>query len=416
MNRYKLLFCFVFLISIWQTGSSQDTTRIFFIGNSFTAANAMPQMVFGLANAANIQVHIEEHSPGGATVYYNHIYDPYVMTKLKTEHWDYIVVQDNQGAYCDYYGLIQPYVIAASVQLTDSVKVGNPCGRVVWFAGWAFQGGLPSLWPGDNSVNMISRILANYTYLNDSVNEIVAPIGEAWISTINQQPGWNLWDLDSVHPSLSGSYLTACVFFSAIFKTDPSGLNYNAGLNANKAAWLRNIAYNEVVDSANMVTYNLDMFTPDIHVSSDTISVDALFASYQWYFNGVAVNGAVNPYHKMVSSGNYHVVVSDSSCEYKSLSYYFSITFTEDYDNPEIIQVYPNPARGVVKIEYNSGLIRPNKIVISDILGSPVYEKQISQVANKNLYSIDLSEFAKGLYIISVVDNNNIYTRKVSIY
>lgn len=402
----------VFLIFASLLSFAQDTTSIYFIGNSFTAANGMSQMVQGLANAANFPVYIEDYSPGGATVYNDHLYDTQVQNTIKSRQWDFIVIQDNQGAYCNYYGQITASVLAANIQFRDSIKLNNPCTKIILFAGWGWQAGRPDIWPGDNGVLMINRILANYSFLNDSVDEIVAPIGEAWVTSINQNPNWNLWDVDSVHPSMAGSFLTANVIFTSIFRADPSNLSYTATLSANMASYFRATAYSEVSDSLNMAIYNLDMYTPELHINMDTISVLPVYFSYQWYFNNYPIPGATSSYCKMSATGYYQLIAKDSnSCEVKSFEHYFVQTAVEDISSNEF-RVFPNPVIDVIHINLPENNPQ-QKLNISIYNSVGIRVKSIKVQDHEYNLQVNIQDFNSGIYFIRIIsDNRLIYNSK----
>ncbi len=57
-------------------------------------------------------------------------------------------------------------------------------------------------------------------YQNSFVDEIVAPVGEAWIKSLTEQPNIELYSADGVHPSQAGSVVSASVIFSTIFKSN----------------------------------------------------------------------------------------------------------------------------------------------------------------------------------------------------
>src|SRR4051812_35601053 len=86
-------------------GTAQDTTKILFIGNSFTYGNNMPQMVEDFATAANKPVLIAMHAPGGVSVgdiaqgTMAHMNNPVLFNLIRSKLWDYVVIQDNQGRF-----------------------------------------------------------------------------------------------------------------------------------------------------------------------------------------------------------------------------------------------------------------------------------------------------------------------------
>jgi uncharacterized protein (TIGR02145 family) len=286
-----------------------DTIRIFFLGNSFTAANNLPDMVRQLAITAGLPVFIDSYTPGGQFSL-DFIQTPLVFQKFHSQPWDYVVIQDNQGAFVNTVPYIPQNYIDANLQLYDSVIAANPCCKVVWFAGWAIEGGV---YPGDNTISCIQRILGNMAYLNSFVDEIVAPIGEAWIRSLNEQPLIDLFSADGMHPSPEGTFAAASVIFSVVFKTDPSGINYNDGISIANALYLRTTGYEVVTDTDNFITYNIGIVSPVLEVNGSTLSTPLTYNEYQWFLNGEIIPGATSPDYEPTEAGYYSLVVLDNN-------------------------------------------------------------------------------------------------------
>ncbi len=216
---FKLLILSMFIVCI---SKAQDTTKVLFIGNSFTYYNNMPQLFQDYATAANKPVYFAMHAPGGISVgdisqgTSAHMNNPVVYSLINSMKWDYVVIQDNQGRFILDSAQFpsSSLVIKGHLMLMDSIKANNSCAKVLWFGGWAMKNGYPPY--GNTGPESIKRILCNYRVLNDTAKEIVSPIGEAWIKAITNIPATNLWDSDDTHPSLAGSYLTAAVVFHTI--------------------------------------------------------------------------------------------------------------------------------------------------------------------------------------------------------
>lgn len=86
-----------------------------------------------------------------------------------------------------------------------------------------------------------------------------------------------------------------------------------------------------------------------------------------------------------------------------------SLVTTETLENgdTEDFVVYPNPGNSVFNIQLNfSGAA---KIQITDMLGNKVNEGEM----NNDQYSFDLSGYAKGIYLIKVISDNKIVTKKI---
>lgn len=75
--------------------------------------------------------------------------------------------------------------------------------------------------------------------------------------------------------------------------------------------------------------------------------------------------------------------------------------------NPEIT-IYPNPTSGIFNISYS----KANSIKVLNTLGSIVYEEKINQSTERKT-SVNLTNFANGIYIINVSNNDGYLNYKV---
>ena len=83
----------------------------------------------------------------------------------------------------------------------------------------------------------------------DDLKAMVAPVGMAWQNVIAQKPQLELWQSDGIHPTREGTYLSACVFYAAIFKQSPAGLTYRAELAEETASLLQSVAAKTVLEN-----------------------------------------------------------------------------------------------------------------------------------------------------------------------
>src|SRR4051812_35914052 len=97
---------YVFLLLLfYNCAIGQDTTKILFVGNSFTYFNDMQLTVKSFADTAHIPVVIGMHAPGGITVgdisqgIMSHMKSRTLMNLLHSKKWDFMVLQDNQGRF-----------------------------------------------------------------------------------------------------------------------------------------------------------------------------------------------------------------------------------------------------------------------------------------------------------------------------
>ncbi|TNF50357.1 MAG: T9SS type A sorting domain-containing protein [Bacteroidetes bacterium] len=421
---YKLLFTFhMNVISQILIGAAlccstalfaQDPVKILFLGNSFTNANNLPLLVEGLANDAGIANEITMYAPGGMYVnttssIVGHDSSAVTESYILSQNWDYIVVQDNLGGYVWAPGVINSSIINANITLFNKIKDNNSCTRVVYFAGWGFEGGLPSQYWNSGGLNLTSdntpalniRIYEQFILMNDNhFNEIVSPIGLAFNTSLSEQPSIDLYSPDGMHPSLEGSYLGASTLFSTIFKVDPTGLNYTAGLDPVTANYLRQTGYETVITDSLFVETNLDQYTPDITFTPNEILTNGNYASFQWVLNNVNVPSAnTNPF-VIDTDGLYGLIVTDENgCTLKSFELFCEQVQTNSTlaISLESAILYPNPADQWLTISVASDT--PLDAFLMDNSG-----RIIQAIESREFSRVDVSALPDGVYFVKLIN------------
>ncbi len=407
---YKTVCSAVIMLFASAGAQAADTTRVLYIGNSFVSTFDVPALVKGLADAAELPLEYVTHAPGGITVgdtaqgNQAHMNNPVVFDLIRQSNWDFVVVQDNQGRFVYNYGLFpsSSKVIEGHLKIRDSVKAYSPCAKMVWFAGWAFKAGSPPY--GNNGIEMIDRIWANYKYLNDSTDEIICPIGPAWKQAIAALPGVDPWGPDGAHQSYAGSYLTAATIFTTLFRPLTEYNIFDGSLPFQTASTFRQIAFATVRDSGAVT--NLNAFIPDLSISGANMVTQTGFISYQWYKDSIAVPGATNNYYP-ASPGCYQVEVETASgCLHRSrMQCFFEADILKHQKEAEVT-LFPNPASDHVML--NTPYTSSKTISIFNLQG-----QEVSTVAtDKKETRIDVSRLSNGLYTIRVTSAGHISTRK----
>ena len=135
----------------------------------------------------------------------------------------------------------------------------------------------------------------------------------------DNHPNIDLYTNDGSHPSLEGSYLSACTHYASLFQSSPNGASYTAGLDSSIAAILQNAASITVLDSIS--TWKLKhhdslaqvSFYDSITISPETVQfiqntdyIDSVF----WDFGDGNTSNLNNPTHVFNQPGTYTVTLN----------------------------------------------------------------------------------------------------------
>jgi hypothetical protein len=205
--------------------------RILFIGNSFTYYHDLPKMLAELAEAGGQRpVHYETETPGGYTLE-KHWQDRSALSRIQNGHWDFVVLQDQSEA-----PLLRCNAMIEYGKKFDA-EIKKQRARTILYETWALQ----------DKPEQQTAISSAYEGLARDLNARLAPVGNAWQTALRSDPQLVLHDADHKHPSASGTYLAACVFYGTLFGKSPAGLPGRiGGLTNAEAQRLQAIAWKSV--------------------------------------------------------------------------------------------------------------------------------------------------------------------------
>lgn len=146
------------------------------------------------------------------------------------------------------------------------------------------------------------------------------------------------------------------------------------------------------------VTVNPLPSTPVITRTGNVLST-GIFASYQWYLNGIAIIGATNANYTITQNGFYSVKVTNTyTCSNTSNDFAITnITSIATYTMTEnLISVFPNPS--VKSINLKNTKNAPLNITIENLNGQIVYQQIIYENASISLPT------TPGMYIVKAIE------------
>jgi hypothetical protein len=223
-------------------GHAPTCTRVLFVGNSYTSVNDLPSMFAKLARSGGQRVEVGTAAENGWTLA-DHAGSSATAAKLASATWDIVVLQE-QSQLPSVEQFRQAQMYPAARQLIQAIR--SQGAQPMLFLTWARRDG----WPENGMPNyrsMQSAIDTGYLTIAHEQQAAVAPVGEAWSMLVGAEGAPALWQQDGSHPTEAGTYLATCVFYAAIFHESPKGLRYHAGLSADDAAKIQDVAATTVL-------------------------------------------------------------------------------------------------------------------------------------------------------------------------
>jgi hypothetical protein len=222
--RYILTICLVLSISS-SACSHQSPVRILFIGNSYTYYNGgIDKQLRGLAPS----IETECVAVGGYNLE-KHWTDGKALEAIHKGGWDYVVLQEqsqipvtDQERFYEYAGKFDH-------------EIRNSGAKTIILMTWERP---DSIKYGVTTENLASACNA----LGAELAADVAPAGLAFANALRDRPDLVLYARDG-HPTIEGTYLTACVLYAVIFKKSPLGNPYADGdIRAEAKSYFQQIA------------------------------------------------------------------------------------------------------------------------------------------------------------------------------
>ncbi len=209
-----LLTCYLLLVPsiiCGQTNKPQaKINKVLFVGNSYIYVNRLPLVVSVMAKAKGNDLTCSMSVAGGATLE-DHLDGKRKLKTIeliKTKKYNAIILQDQS---------LRP-IKNPNLTIRDIGRLCEPIRN---------SGATPYLfltWARKTLPQTQKLLTQTYVQAAHEHKAQVVPAGIAWQRALKQKPGISLYDEDGSHPSQLGTYLSACVFFTALTSKSPKGL------------------------------------------------------------------------------------------------------------------------------------------------------------------------------------------------
>ncbi|MDB5236552.1 MAG: hypothetical protein JWR44_3545 [Hymenobacter sp.] len=302
-QAWRLTILAAALLGLSITASAQTTPiRVLFVGNSFTHGQFTPVLYYnsgavtdlnfglpagnprahdaGMPNAfggvpgifkkftdqAGLNYNVQIEAVSGTSLQFHHTN---ALSVIAQPTWDKVVLQEQSvRPVPTARGGNRSAFYTAATQLEQAIHTANAATQVYLYETWARA---DFTYPSGQSysgfpIDTMTQDLHNGYYAQFFANGRyagVAPVGDAWLNAITTGVAMrnpytpdpskvNLWNVDHVHPSISGSYLSALVLFYKLTGVDPRTLGgteqaaATLGLTPAQAIALQQVAWQQV--------------------------------------------------------------------------------------------------------------------------------------------------------------------------
>ena len=155
------------------------------------------------------------------------------MIKLRSQKWDFVVLQEQSQIPLKNSDSMFEYAKKFDVEIKK-------------------QGGETLLYlpfPLADAPQNQDKLTKLHQDLAKVIKARIAPVGIAWAKALAADKPPILYALDKVHPTRSGSYIAACVFYATIYGKTPEGLPGKiGGLSDEEAKQFQRIAWSVAQD------------------------------------------------------------------------------------------------------------------------------------------------------------------------
>jgi len=415
--RKRILFS-IFLI-IFCSGIEAQTTKVLFIGNSYTGVNDLPGLVRDLALSNGDSMIVDSYSPGGYT-FEGHFMDANTEAKIYSQQWDYVVLQEQSQRPSFSPAQVAMEVYPYAILLDSMIHDNNPCSETVFYMTWGRKNGDASNCgfypPVCTYEGMQARLRESYIEMALQNGATVSPVGAAWRYLRSLNPAYDLYQVDESHPSIHGSYLAACTFYAAIFHKSPVGSSFLAGIPQLEATEIQNAVQAVVMDS---ISYWYQYGNIPIAAFSYTANGNGFqfvnhsmhTTTYSWDFGDGNASTSESPFYTYAQAGTYTVTLTATNgCKTDIITYQVTTGVSSLVEISDNCHFAFNESGNEIQFNCNTSI---KEVQLYDLQGKLMNGKILQNTNGQLTFQCD--KLAKGIYVVQVTGEKFRWSEKINV-
>ena len=168
--------------------------------------------------------------------------------------------------------------------------------------------------------------------------------------------------------------------------------------------------------TSNSITMTVNPLPPVPTITQNgAVLTSSATTGNEWYYNGNPIAGATAQTYTTTKNGQYTVKVTVKGCT--SVSNIFVVnTGIGSLTNSNALSVYPNPSDGIITVSFSINTKSTHKVEVKNMLGQVVFKDELTDYNGTYIKSINLQEYGKGTYTITLMNENNVIAKKIIVY
>lgn len=175
-----------------------------------------------------------------------------------------------------------------------------------------------------------------------------------------------------------------------------------------------------IVEDPDLITIDVVEIIPETNQNMDgAITINPTGGSgndfsFEWFLDGSLFSTEQNLTN--LSAGTYVVLVVDATdCANSDTIIVDMVTDVFENAFSENINLYPNPTTGIFHLDIQLAAEKEVSVAVFDMTGKAIFEKPKQAILNKNI-TVNLNDFAHGVYWVTVQIGDDFYRQKVILH